>query len=423
MYWVYSISLFLSLFYYVPSYFIKLRIHKGENLNFKQRFGLQLPDVKKSDHSIWIHAVSVGEVLSLQNLIRKFKERNPDWSVYVSVLTNSGFKVASEKLSNMSGVFFIPFDFTWIIKRFFKLINPELFILAESEFWPNLLKEAKRNCAAVLLINGRISERSFKGYSKVKYFIKKILDKIDYFLVQTKREESVLIKLGIPSHRISRVGNLKTEIQLPRLDGENIIRLRNELGIKEETKVILAGSTHRGEEIQILQAFYEAKKEFPDEVLMMAPRHPERAEEVEKYCQDLSLSYILKSKGTFNQEWEVLIVDTLGELAFLYALCDIAFVGGSLVARGGQNFLEPAFYGKPIFFGPHMNNFKDLSEIFVQSHAAGIVKDKNSLKELFLFRDLYSLAQMGENARNTLHSLQGATDKTLALIEKYIKNL
>lgn len=419
MYWAYSLALFLSLFYYVPFYLIKLKIRKNESLNLKKRFGLELPDVKKSDHSIWIHAVSVGEVLSLQNLIAKFKERNPDWSVYLSVLTNSGYKVASEKLTNVTGLFFIPFDFTLIVRKFFKVLKPDLFILAESEFWPNLLKEAKRNCAGVLLINGRISERSFQGYRRVKYFIRKILAKIDYFLVQTEREETGLMKLGIPSRKISRAGNLKTEIELPLLSSEKIHSFRQELGIGKGKKVILAGSTHQGEEEQILQAFSEVKKTNPDILLMIAPRHIERAEEIEQYCRDLSLSSLRKSKGTSNREWEVLIIDTLGELAVLYALCDLAFIGGSLVEKGGQNFLEPAFYGKPVFFGPHMNNFEDLADIFIRSNAARIVEGHDSLKELFQFNDIDTILQIGKNAGNTLRSLQGATKETLDLIERY----
>jgi 3-deoxy-D-manno-octulosonic-acid transferase len=423
MYWAYSFALFLSLFYYVPSYLIKLKIRKGESLNLKKRFGLELPNVNKSDQSVWIHAVSVGEVLSLRNLIGKFKERNPGWSVYLSVLTNSGYKVASEKLTNVSGIFYIPFDFTLIVRKFFRVIKPNLFILAESEFWPNLLKEAKRNCAGVLLINGRISEKSFKGYKRVKYFIKKVLSKIDYFMVQTEREENGLIKLGIPPRKIARAGNLKTEIELPLLSGEMISDLKQKLGVARGKKIILAGSTHQGEEAQILQAFSEAKKANPDITLMIAPRHPERAEEVEKYCRDLSLSSMRKSKKTANGEWEVLIVDTLGELAFLYALCDLAFIGGSLVDKGGQNFLEPAFYEKPVFFGPHMNNFEDLANIFIRSDAARIVEGHDSLKELFQFRDMDTILRMGKNAGNTLRSLQGSTEKTIELIEMYTRKL
>lgn len=421
MYWAYSFILFLSLLYYIPAYFFKLRIRKGESLYFKQRFGLRLPNISTAGPSIWIHAVSVGEVLSLQNLINRFKERNPDWIVYISVLTNSGFKIASEKLSGISGVFFIPFDFTLIVKRFFKTLKPDLFILVESEFWPNLLKVAKKNCTAVLLINGRISEKSFRRYSRMKIFIKKILAKIDFFLVQTEIEKNGLIELGIPPYKISQVGNLKAGVQLPMLSTDAIARLKDQLGIPEKKKVILAGSTHRGEEILILQAFSEAKKEYPDEVLMIAPRHPERAGEIEKFCKDLSLSYIRKSRNVFEAGWDVLIIDTLGELAVLYSLCDLAFIGGSLIEWGGQNFLEPAFYSKPIFFGPYMNNFRDIAEIFVRSNAASIVKNKTALNQLFLFQDNESLIEMGKNARSTLMSLQGATEKTLNLIEKYTK--
>ncbi|MCK4645327.1 MAG: 3-deoxy-D-manno-octulosonic acid transferase [Candidatus Aminicenantes bacterium] len=416
----YSFLLFISFLFTLPLYFFRLKILRGESLFLRERLGIRLPGKAAGKKSLWIHAVSVGEVLSLQNLVKKIKERHPDWTVYFSTLTNTGMRVAREKLVEADHVFFIPLDFTCIVRRFFKTLEPKLFVLAESEFWPNLLREAHKQTRGVLVINGRISPRSFKRYSLLRFFAKRILKNIDLFLMQTEEDKKKLEQIGIHSEGIRVAGNLKCEISLPPLNDKDILALKTELNIAETKKVIVAGSTRKEEERKLMEAYAIARKIREDLVLILAPRHSERAEEVERICQRFPFPIVRKTKISTDTQWDVMILDTIGELAQFYALCDIAFIGGSLIPWGGQNLLEPAFYEKPIFFGPHMENFAFLAEKFIQAEAARTVYSENDLVEMFMIQDEKSLDEMGNRAKKTLNLLQGATERTLSAIETFM---
>jgi len=349
--------------------------------------------------------------------LSQIKKRHPSWRVYFSTLTNTGYRIAKEKLPQVDSVFFIPLDFAFTVKRVFRALNPQLLVLAESEFWPNLLRIAKRKCRATLLINGRISLRSFKSYRRLKPLSLKVLENIDFFLVQTEQDKERIEDLGIDPKRIKVAGNLKAEVSLPSLGREEIQALRKNFGIPEFKKIIVAGSTHKGEEEIILEAFGEARKEKGDLMLIIAPRHPERAGEVEKISVNLGLNVVRRTSAPPDQPWDVLVLDTIGELAHLYALADLTFVGGSLVAHGGQNFMEPAFYEKPVFLGPHLGNFALLADQFLRSGAARVVSGKKDLAEAFLMKDEKSLQDMGKRAKALLNALQGATERTLQSIE------
>ena len=420
MYFLYSLFLFLSFVFYLPLYFFKLKIKKGESLHIRERLGLDLKNESHTEKSLWIHAVSVGEVLSLQKLTKELRERHPDFRIYFSSLTNSGLRVAQNKLEGVDKIFFVPLDFRWVVRKFFRTIKPRLFILAESEFWPNLLREAKKQTQGILLINGRISPPSYKKYYRFRFFFKKILLNIDYFLVQTTKEKDGLAHIGVPTGCIEVIGNLKTEITLPSLTENEILSLKKSLNIAENHKIVLAGSTRKGEEEKLIEAFVRAKKEEKNIRFILAPRHPERTAEIERLCQNFSLSVRRRSQIDSDLGWEVLILDTLGELSRLYALCDVAFIGGSLIPWGGQNLLEPAFYGKPIFFGPHMENFQDLADKFIEADAARIVETPQELKKMFLLIDDEENRIQGEKARKTLSFFQGVTEKTLHTIEQFM---
>lgn len=420
MYIVYSFFLFFVILGYILIYFVKLKLLKRENIYLCERLGFRLPRGKNQRKSLWIHAVSVGEVLSLQNLTIEIKKKHPDWVIYFSSLTNTGMRMAKEKLSEADNIFFIPIDFPCVTRKFFKALKPRLFILAESEFWPNLLKTAKEYTNGVLLINGRISTGSFKRFKRFKFLMKKVLSNIDFFLVQTEREKEGLEKIGISPEDIEVSGNLKSEISLPVLDEKSIRKLKKDLSIPETKKVILAGSTRKGEEEKLLEAYAKAKEIRKDILLILAPRHLERACEIERICKKFSFNVMKRTSVSRGLQWDILILDSLGELAQFYALSDVSFIGGSLVPWGGQNLLEPAFYSKPIFFGPHMDNFAYLAEKFVNSGAAQIIYKDEELVELFLFKDENWLREMGNKAKKILNSLQGATKRTLEVIEDWM---
>jgi 3-deoxy-D-manno-octulosonic-acid transferase len=418
VYWLYSFILMIAFVLYAPLYFFRMR-RRGEPVYLSERLGLRLPRQGGAGRSVWIHAVSVGEVLSLRTLVARVKKEHPDWSVYFSTLTNTGFRVAREKLQGADSIFLVPLDFAWVLRRFFRRLDPDLFILAESEFWPNLLRTAHSQCRSVLLINGRMSAGSFDRYRRLRLLSRKVLANIDRFLVQTDKDGKRLEAIGLPRDRIRVAGNLKAEISLPAFGPEEVRTLRRGLGIPETRKVIVAGSTHRGEEEIVLRSFKRAAADGGDLALLIAPRHPERAEEVEQAAAGLDFRVARRTQGTAGP-WQVLIVDTIGELASFYAIADIAFVGGSLVPHGGQNLLEPAFYGKPVFFGRHMENFAQLAEEFVQQGAAGVVAGEDELAGAFALAGRAELRRMGERAAAVLASLQGATELTCREIERFM---
>jgi 3-deoxy-D-manno-octulosonic-acid transferase len=420
VYALYSFLLFLALLFYAPGYLIRVKLRRKEGLHLRDRLGMKLPARKPEGPSLWIHAVSVGEVLSLRRLVSELKTKHPSWRVYFSTLTNTGYRVARQTLSGVDEVFFVPLDFGWVAARFFSTLRPRLFVLAESEYWPNLLRQAGKSCRSVILINGRTSRRSHKRYLRCRMLVRPVLDHIDYFLVQSEADRERLGSLGIPAKRMEVAGNLKAEVRLPDVSNEERLGLRAAFRIPVEKKVIVAGSTHRGEEEIILQALAGAKKNRPGLALVIAPRHPERAPEVEKAAVDLGLNVMRRTRVEPQRLWDVLVLDTIGELAKFYALADLAFVGGSLIPHGGQNLLEPAYYGKPMCFGRHMENFATLADDFVRSGAARVVHGLGELEDLFLMIDEKSLEEMGRKAKDLLSSLQGATARTLQVIESRI---
>lgn len=417
MYILYSFLLLLALSIYIPVYFIRMKMLRGESLYLKERLGRDLLIPEGGNVSIWIHAVSVGEVLSLQNLIKQIKREHPDWMIYFSSLTDTGIKVAKEKLKQADRIFFAPLDFACIVKRFLRCLKPDVFLLAESEFWPNLIREASRTTKGIILINGRISDRSFKKYKMIKPVTRKVLKNIDLFMVQTETDRRNLENIGIDLSRIKVSGNLKTEIELPLLEQKDLYKLKKDMSIEEGKRVVVAGSTRKGEEEKLVDAYTKARKIKENILLILAPRHTQRADEVMKLGQNFGFKVKKRTALVPNTEWDILVIDTIGELPKFYALADVTFVGGSLVPWGGHNLLEPAFYKKPIFFGPHMENFSFLSEKFIHSQAARVVEREKDLIAMFLAEERENLKEMGARAKKTLNSLQGTTEKAIRAIE------
>jgi len=356
-------------------------------------------------------------------------ERYPSWRLIVTSLTPAGIRLAREKLGSRAEIWPVPVDLPWALQRFFRQVKPRVLALTESEFWPNLIRVARKNRVPVILINGRISERSFYRMKRFRRLFLPVLNQIQFFLVQSERERERLIEIGLPENRIMVAGNLKVEIELPRFEDSEKFYWRQKLGLGERDRIITAGSTHPGEELKILRAFAELRKKKKEVRLIMAPRHPARWTEIASLCSQPALRWQiwsrLKNGHQFEEpeasSWEVLIVDTLGDLPFFYFLADLALVGGSFVPRGGHNFLEPAFYGKPVIFGPHMENFAFLSRYFLENQAALMVSEESELLEVFSRIEDEELKRIGERARAALKELEGATDRTLAVLEDFMK--
>ncbi len=361
----------------------------------------------------------------MQRLIFLLRQRHPSWRIFLTSLTPSGFRLAQEKMGRLVEVTLIPVDVPFSLRRFFRRVNPRLLVLTESEFWPNLLRLARKSGVPVVLINGRISARSFSRLKKIRRFFGRWLQGIEHFLVQTEREKERLLALGLPIDKVIVTGNLKSDVQLPLFSEEEKLNWKKRLGLDLKNKVVTAGSTHRGEETIFLEAFSAARKKKPELRLIIAPRHPERCGEVAEACASFSLKWERWSawKSEKKEErrpaldWDVLLVDTLGDLPFFYALADLTFIGGSLIPWGGHNLLEPAFYGKSIIFGPYMDNFSALAQEFLQQNAAKLVASREELTQALLSLEEPEFVERGAKARSLLASLQGATEKTLMFLE------
>jgi 3-deoxy-D-manno-octulosonic-acid transferase len=418
VYALYSLLLLLALAVVFPAYAVKLRLKRGEPLRFAERLGRRLPARPPARPLLWIHAVSVGEVLSLQSLATEIKARHPEWTLAVSVLTESGYRMAGEKLGAADMLFFIPLDFRFSVQRVLRRLDPSCLVLAESEYWPRLLREARRRRLPVLVVNGRVSTRTAARMKTLRPLVRRVLAAVSRFQVQTERDKARLIEAGLPAGKIEVAGNLKCEVRLPQLTPEEIVSARAEIGVAEGEVLVVAGSIHPGEEQSLLPAFRAARSKGRPIRLVLAPRHPDKFAGLEKDRLIEGLTLRRKSGLRPSEDWDVLLLDTIGELARFYALADAAFIGGSLIEWGGQNLLEPAFYGQPVFFGPHMDNFAALAEAFELDGGARIVRTTDDLQAMF---DLAGTAEggvMGRKARATLESLSGATERTLAAIER-----
>ncbi|MBN1940383.1 MAG: 3-deoxy-D-manno-octulosonic acid transferase [Candidatus Aminicenantes bacterium] len=417
---LYDLLMILALAAILPAYWLRLRVRKGQPLHLKKRLGLDLPRPGGKRPFLWIHAVSVGEVLSLQSLVGAVRDAHPDWEIGCSVLTNTGYAAARRTIRGADHLFFVPFDLGFSVKRVFSRFRPSLLVLVESEYWPRMLREARRRGCPVLVVNGRISGRTFSRMRCIRPLALRLLGRVDRFLVQTELDRDRLETLGVRPEKIRTSGNLKCETRLPALSAAELEAFKRELGIQSGDKVIVAGSIHPGEEPILLEAFRIARRGRPGLRLILAPRHPEKFAGFREAESGKGLAVQTRSGLDPSTGWDVLLLNAIGDLARTYAVADLAFVGGSLVPWGGQNLLEPAFYAKPIIFGPHMNNFAVLAETFELGGGAKTVRTPEEIASFFSFADLEAMAGMGRKAKEILTSLQGATGRAVTAIESLV---
>ncbi len=351
-----------------------------------QRLG-KLPSsikqISQSGNIIWIHAASVGEVKALGPLVDAIKSRDSSYKIILSNTTKTGKKQAEKSLKNVDGVFFAPVDLSWVISKVVKNINPRILILIETELWPNLIRAAKENGSLVALVNGRISPRSYKRYLYFKSLCKAVLSHLDLLCMQTAEDAYRIKTLGADPHKIKVTGNLKFEAFLWQKFEKRFTKAG--LNLPSDSKLLVAGSTRPGEEEIILDSYQKLKEKFPELLLILAPRHLKRLRSIEELLSHKRFTFVRKSKWLKKPDQdtppEVLILDSMGELTEIYALADIAFVGGSLVPLGGHNPLEPAIYGVPVLFGPHIEHYRSAADILLESQAASQVKDSQEFFE------------------------------------------
>ena len=424
MYLLYSL-LTLSVFVIVSPYFLYQAIRYKKYIgSLGQRLGyLPIAFNVDGEESIWIHAVSVGEVLTARALAADIKAQYPRLRLFLSTTTIAGQQVARRSVPQADAIFYFPFDFARIVRRTLGLVKPRVFIMMETEIWPNLLRLCRARGVKTVVINGRISSRSYPRYRLIRPFFRHVLADVDRFCMQSEESARRLIDLGADPARVTVTGSLKfdsLEIPSPISHGKPRERVLRYFRLSPNRVVVVAGSTVRGEEVAVLRAFQRIKTLLPGALAILAPRQPERFGEVERLARDAGFVTMRRSDLPIDAEprAEVVVLDTLGELAQLYQLATAVFVGGSLVDYGGHNILEPAIFGKPIVFGPHMQNFQEIADAFVANGAAVQVQSEHQLDEALLgfVTDPVRRARLGAAARALVEANRGAKDKTLAVI-------
>lgn len=415
---------------YLPALFLKGKFH-GE---FLQRFGIYPGEIDEAlsggSKRIWIHAVSVGEVLAAKPLIDLITRRLPDRSIVLTTTTITGNVLAKQTFGKTLEVIYFPLDFSWVIERCIRKVDPAIFGMMETEIWPNLITGLSARRIPVVLLNGRISDGSLGGYMAIRRFLRPVLRKIDRFCMQTDSDARRVIEIGAPSEAVTTTGNMKFDeanigsAGAPREDRSAGIRKR--LLIEDEDKVLIAGSTHPGEEEIVLRAFEKVRRQFRGLKLIIAPRHIHRISEIERMVAKDGLTSVrisrLEKDGALASPCPVMLLDTIGQLKMLYEIAACVFIGGSLVKKGGHNLIEPAVYGKPIFCGPHMDNFRGMTRQFVTHGAVGIVETEHDLANAFrmIMEDPVRGAELGGNARKLVSENHGAANRNLAIIEEIL---
>src|SRR5579862_8506488 len=429
MYFVYSL-LTLVVFVVVSPYFLYQAIRYKKYIgSLRQRLGY-LPVALNVDgeESIWIHAVSVGEALTARALAADLKARYPRLRLFLSTTTIAGQQVARSSLQHVDAVFYFPFDWAFIVRRTLDIVKPRLFIMMETEIWPNLLRLCRARGVKTIVINGRISSRSYPRYRSIRPFFKRVLADVDRFCMQSEESARRLIDLGADPSRVTVTGSLKFDsLQLPAsaAHGKPRERVLRFFRLSPNRTVIVAGSTMKGEETAVLRAFSRIRSAAGSTALcILAPRQPERFGEVERLAREAGFVTVRRSELPIDAEprADVVVLDTIGELAQLYQLATAVFVGGSLADLGGHNILEPAIFGKPIVFGPHMQNFKEIADAFLGNDAAVQVASERELEQalLELVTDPVRRARLGAAARALVEANRGAKTKTLAVIAELL---
>ena len=391
--------------------------------NLGQRMGyLPVTFNLDGDESIWIHAVSVGEALTARALLADLKERYPGVKIFLSTTTLTGQEIARSRMQEVDAAFFFPFDLPPFVNRTLRLVRPRLFIMMETEIWPNLLRACRKRGVKTILVNGRISSRSYPRYKLARGLFRKVLLDVDRFCMQSEESARRIIDIGADPKRVTVTGSLKFEsLDIPGVAaGRGPGRILRFFRLPPSRPVFIAASTLKGEEAPVLAAFTATRRVHPTALLIIAPRKPERFAEAEALARAEGLRVVRRTELAIDSEprADVVVLDTIGELAHLFPVATVVFVGGSLVDQGGHNILEPAVHGKPIVFGPHMENFAEIADAFLKNQAAVQVEDANALSATVgrLFGDSVERARLGAAARALVEANRGAKPRTLDAI-------
>jgi 3-deoxy-D-manno-octulosonic-acid transferase len=370
----------------------------------------------------------VGEAALAGKLASLIKKHFPQIHIIVSTTTKTGNEMIHRSPEGaVDAVFYFPLDLSIIVSRVVRSIDPRLYVMVETELWPNLLEELHSRGIPVVLANGRLSDSSFGNYRKISIVMKRILSTIDCFCMQTPKDAERIRQLGASSEKVFALGNIKFDEAVS--SPENSAFTRKDFGFSESDDVVVAGSTHSPEEEEIIDIYKELKESRAPLKLILAPRHTERADEVKTYIEKSGIGYcrfsdILSGKKAGGGSEDIVLVDTIGHLKDIYAVATLIFIGGSLAKKGGQNPIEGARWGKAVIFGPHMFNFREMANIFIEGGAAVSVKSAQQLKVTLkdLLEDAARRENMAQNGKRIIDKNSGALEKTIEKIEKYLVN-
>jgi len=419
MYLVYSLLLTIAAILSAPFYVFR----KGKGLggrHWRERFG-GIPFEEKRPGAIWVHAVSVGETLAVAGLVKTIQEAFPERHIYLSHVTPAGREAGEARLPKIAGRFYLPFDWRWTVRRALARLRPELLVIVETELWPNLLRAAQEAGTRVVLVNARLSRRSAPRYKLVRPFMRRVLADVDVICAQTEADVQRFRELGAIRERVCMVGNLKFDARPPQL-GEFARALKAALRHARRGPVLVAASTMPDEEPLVLEAWDMIRTRYREALLILAPRHPARFDEVAALLEKAGHTFLRRTTLTAGEPElstklaaaSILLLDTIGELSGIFEVADLVFVGGSLVPRGGHNLLEPAYWSKVIAFGPHMENFRDIARLFLEAGAAIEVRSPTELAHAaWLLENSDARQLLGASAHDVLVQNSGATARTL----------
>ena len=419
-------DIFFTVFsvFYIPGLLIKGKLHRG----FAEKFGGLPEGVTRLKNPVWIHAVSVGEATVAARLAAGIKEGHPEIPVVVSTTTRTGNDMIKKVGKGVvDAVFYYPIDISGIVSGVVRKIRPRLYVMVETELWPNMMEALSAAGVPVVLANGRISDNSVRKYSRIRFVTKKIFKCVTAACAQTEKDAEKIRSLGAPADRVFVCGNMKFDATLPA--GKAPVFTKEQFGFGPKDRVIIAGSTHFPEESAIMDIFVKLRETFRDLKLVIVPRHIERKEAIRIYAGKLKLknvffSEISASKNRAVPGTDAVIVDTIGHLKDLYCIATMVFIGGSMSRKGGQNPIEAALWKKAVIFGPDMSNFREISKIFVENRAAVKVNNARELEVAFkeLLEDEGKRENIASNAGRVIKESSGAVRKTLGILDKYLGN-
>ena len=403
-----------------PLFFLLMAASFSGSKRLRERLALDLPKGLPKKGNLWVHALSVGEVLSAVPLVERLKVAFPEKDIVFSVTTRSGMALATEKFSGqVACIMTLPLDAWWCTRRVINCVRPSVFILVETDLWPGLLGFLKQKGVTSLLVNGRISPRTLKSYKMAPVVVRRMFAPLEYCLMQTDLDRDRLLQLGMDREKVITTGNIKFDREMATLDSEEKENWFEMLGLKPEMQIWVAGSTHEGEEAALLRVFRDLKRKFPLLRLIIAPRDVARSHEISSMTSNQGMAVALRTTvSKKSHPYDVLVLDTVGELGRIYGLGSVAFVGGSFVPIGGHNLLEPADCGIPVLFGPHTHNFEFMSESILKAGGGFRVQDDTELHDAMerLMSDSALRKRMGGRAKSFVLENRGALKRVMGYI-------